>query len=134
MLYLINRRNPTTYDGGQEPVLHLVSSVERIAASNTPFVFTNRHAYLRTCQFYSDVSQLDELDWSTIRSRTWSNTEEDPDRQERKMAEFLAHRFVPWSAIEGIGVYSRSYVEDVQAILASRGSSTPTQIKQGWYY
>lgn len=50
------------------------------------------------------------------------------------MAEFLVHHFVPWTHIQGIGVFSQSYKEDAEAILAKFQVNTPVQIKQNWYY
>lgn len=135
MLYLISERHPTTYGGGQEPIIHLVSAVSTVTKAGIPFVFTDRHAYVSTCEFYNDPSQMDRaLDWKTLRSREWKSTKDDPDRKERKMAEFLVHRFIPWRHILGIGVLSQSYKEDVERILQEHGDETPVAIKQGWYY
>ena len=134
MLYQISKRRESTYGGGQEPVIHLVTTVEAIRKAERPFVFTSRHAYVSTAKFYNDAAQLIELDINTIRSRDWKNTRDDPDRRERKMAEFLAHDFVPWERIQGIGVFSQSHKEDAEAALAQYGSGTPVQIKQDWYY
>ena len=32
----------------------------------------------------------------------WKNTSEEPDRLERRMAEFLVHRHVAWDLIVGV--------------------------------
>ena len=109
MLYQISKRHESTYGGDQEPIVHLVSTVEAINKAGRPFVFTDRHAYLSTATFYNDAARLTELDIAIIRSRDWKKTEEDPNRRKRKMAEFLAHDFVSWERIQGIGVFSQSY-------------------------
>ena len=134
MLYLIDKRHSSTYGGGQEPILHLVTTVEAIAKAELSYAFTDPHAYVHTRQIYDDLTHLDKLDWNTIRSKEWHNIESDPDRKERKMAEFLVYRFVPWTLIQGIGVFSQSYKEDVTIILERFGANTPVQIKQSWYY
>ena len=134
MLYLISKRHEATYGGGQEPIVPLISTLETVSKAGRPFVFTDRHTYLSTATFYNDAAMLTELDIAVIRSRDWQKTEEDPNRQERKMAEFLAHDFVSWECIQGIGVFSQSYKEDAEAILNRYNSRTPVQIKQEWYY
>lgn len=134
MLYLIERRHPSTYGGGQEPILHLVTDVDRVRATDTPCFFTNRQAYIYYAQQIDDFSRLEELDWETLQSRDWQSTPEDPERQERKMAEFLAHRFVPWSCIVGIGVYSERYREDAVRLLAGADHLPKVQVVPKWYY
>src|SRR5581483_6242168 len=42
MLFSISKRDATTYGGGQEPILHLVSDVATISKAGIPFVFTDR--------------------------------------------------------------------------------------------
>lgn len=37
-----------------------------------------------------------------MQSKVWNNTTAEPDRLERRMAEFIVHRYLPWSAIVGI--------------------------------
>ena len=133
MLYSIARRNSKTYGGGQKPVLHLITTVEAVARAGLSYVFTDRHAYVHTRQIYDDLTRLDQLDWDTIRSEKWANTESDPDRRERKMAEFLVHRFVPWTHIQGIGVFSQSYKEDAETVLKRFEVNTRVEIKQNWY-
>src|SRR5258708_14680384 len=44
MLYLIERQHPTTYGGGQEPIIHLESSVARIESAGLSCFFTALHA------------------------------------------------------------------------------------------
>lgn len=134
MLYLIERRHPTTYGGGQEPIVHLVTDVDRVLASGTSCFFTNRHAFTSYAHQLDDFSRLDELDWEVIHSREWSNTQEDPGRRERKMAEFLAYRFVPWSCIVGIGVYSERYRQDAVRLLEGADHLPKVRVVPKWYY
>jgi hypothetical protein len=134
MLYLIHKKHETTYGGGQEPVIHLRSSTEVLSAAGLKWFFTDRNAHISYAAQIDDPSKLNELDLATIQSNTWHNTAEDPDRKERKMAECLVHRFVPWNCITGIGVFSQRYREDALAILTKYRSSTEVRIASGWYY
>ena len=58
MLYAIHTQQ-TDYQGGQRPILHLVSSAQKVAEADIPFVFTDRHAavqYVRFFQLDSSIS------------------------------------------------------------------------------
>ena len=135
MLYLIHQRHQSTYGGGQEPVIYLVSALETISKAGIPFAFTDRNALMRTRKISDDVEQLDSVvDWEVVNSTTWANTDADPDRKERKQAELLAYRFVPWKCIVGIGVYNESFRKHVATELKRFEDETPIQIKTGWYY
>ena len=46
-------------------IVIMVSSLHRLTERSVPFLFTDRHAYLVAAQFYSDVTQLDQIDWDT---------------------------------------------------------------------
>jgi hypothetical protein len=45
------------------------------------------------------------------------DTTEDGDRKRRRQAEFLVHRFFPWTLVDEIGVMTRQMAHDVQQIL-----------------
>ena len=134
MLYQIERRHPSTYSGGQEPVLHLVTDVDRVLATGTPCLFTDRHAYKGYAEQIDDFSRLRELDWNTLNSNIWNNTPSEPERMERKMAEFLAYRFVPWSCFVGIGVYNERYRQEVVRFLEEATIIPRVQVIPKWYY
>lgn len=134
MLYLIHKRHESTYGGGQEPVIHLISSVEEIQRSSIPCLFTDKQAYGRYANQIDVLNRLSELDWDAIKSNDWGYQEKVPDRRERKMAEFLAYRFVPWELIAGIGVYNKRYKDQAEQILATHMDRTKVQVMTAWYY
>ncbi|MCI0602492.1 DUF4433 domain-containing protein [bacterium] len=104
------------YSEGQEPLIYLVSSVQRIQGSGTQFVFSDGHGIAAYTDWYDDLKFLDRIDWSMVYQRYWKDTVDDMDRQRRKQAEFLAHRFCDWTLIEEIGVMNdrtKRLVEDV---------------------
>lgn len=134
MLFQIHSGQVPTFTEGQEPVIHLVSSVERIQSYGLGFAFSDRHAKLRYAKFYDRLEDLDRLDWPTIRSKSFGRTEDDPDRPARKEAEFLVHRFMPWECIEGIGVFSKKWKDRAEQTLAEYGHSTRVKTMTSWYY
>lgn len=134
MLYVIHRRNEgLSFKGGQERVVHLVSTVELAvkAAADRPFAFSDGNAGTRFTQFSKDLNQLDSLvDWSAVQAHYWS----DPAVKERKQAEFLVHDTFPWPAIVAIGVINQSVEEDVKAIVGLTAHRPKIAVKPDWYY
>jgi hypothetical protein len=59
---------------------------------------------------------------------------EDMDRQRRKQAEFLVHRFCPWEVIQRIGVLNEAVKSRVERILDRHHLSTPVEVRRQWYY
>ena len=134
MLYVIHRRNAgLSFKGGQERVVHLVSTVELAvqAAADRPFAFSDGNAGTRFTQFSKDLGQLDSLvDWNAVGELYWS----DSAVKERKQAEFLVHDSFPWTAIAAIGVINQSVEDDVKAILELAVHRPMIAVKPDWYY
>ncbi len=86
MLYSIHKGFVQGYDGGQKDIIHLESSVERVAQGKRPWCFTDGHAVEAMTDYYADVADLNRVDWAVIDHWSWKNTEEDPDRKRRKQA------------------------------------------------
>jgi hypothetical protein len=45
-----------------EEILIFVSSLRKLTELGLPFVFTDRHAYLKAANFYSDLADLENID------------------------------------------------------------------------
>jgi hypothetical protein len=137
MLYAIHSQTAQmTYKGGQKPMLHLVTTAQKVEARGLACVFSDRHAVLDYTQFFTNLTKLKTLlDWKAIRANSWGNTLENPDRKERKQAEFLVHEFLPWDFIGNIGVYDSSIETRVRAIIAGLGlNAPPVTVRPDWYY
>lgn len=138
MLYAIHCPSPgqMQYQGGQRSIIHLVSTADAVANAGLDFTFTDRHAVLGYVSFFDQLTDLSNLCWPYIQATTWNNNSAHPDRKERKQAEFLVHRFFPWSLIAEIGVYDQQIAQQVQQALNafSMGIHPAVQIKRNWYY
>jgi ssDNA thymidine ADP-ribosyltransferase, DarT len=87
-------------------IVILVSSLSALAAGGVSFVFTDRHAYLATAQFSSDLANLAaRIDWQILQKRDFARDPDDPGKFERYQAEALAHGHVPLAALTGIVCY-----------------------------
>ena len=134
MLYAINRGAVDGYDGGQEPVVHLVSSAEGVERAGLEWVFTEGHAEIAFSDFFDDLDNLDKIDWKVLAARYWFDTDEAPDRKRRRQAEFLVHQFFPWELVSLIGVYNARIQEQVCEMLKNEAHVPEVRIEPGWYY
>lgn len=122
-------RGHDNYNGGQDEIVHLVSSVNTAAALGKPWAFTDRHADLRYAIYFNSLNKLNEVDWNVMPLKYWADTD---DTREKRQAEFLVHDSFPWSAVERIGVKSTAVAAKVQALLP--GGSPPVALQPQWYY
>jgi hypothetical protein len=99
-------------------------------------VFSNGHGIAAYTEWFDDVAQLGEVDWDMVYQRYWSDNMNDMDRQRRKQAEFLVHRFCPWTLIQEIGVINNTAKIYVEALLSDFDASLnrPVNIRDAWYY
>jgi hypothetical protein len=124
------------YREGQEPLIHLVSTCQVVAAADLPFVFSDGHGLARFTAWYDQLSDLDKVDWEATYATRWNDAPEDMDRQRRKQAEFLVHRSCPWGLVTEIGVYNEAARLRAESTLAVRGlgGTVPIRVRTGWYY
>lgn len=134
MLYVISRANhpELAYRGGQGPIIHLEADLRETVAwadsNERRWAFTSSNAASNYFDDFSDLANLDKLDWDAIQASQWSG------RRELKQAEFLVERSLPWSLISRIGVHSREIHDRVLATLQASAHRPPVQIALDWYY
>jgi len=135
MLYAIAMGNVPEYTGGMDPLVYLVTTAGRLAKLGLPILFTDRNAVLETAHFTQDPADLDALiDWPLMRAKMWNNTPGEPDRRERRMAECLVHRQVPWRAIEYVATFSPARAAEAQATLARFSQGVAVRTRRDWYF
>lgn len=69
-----------------------------------------------------------------MEGRIWRNTDAEPDRVERRMAECLVHRRVPWEAIMCVATCTPTRTEEAQRTLARFGQGVPVRTERNWYF
>ncbi|MFA6968193.1 DUF4433 domain-containing protein [Bosea sp. (in: a-proteobacteria)] len=112
----------------------LVSSLPRLRIDNIPFIYTDRHAYLRAAQFFSDIGSIDRVDWPLLQSKDFRRDPEDPGKFERYQAEALVHRHLPCSSLLGIVCFRESDVPGLKAQAAADALTCPIVARPGWYF
>lgn len=134
MLFNIHTGRVPTYSEGQEPIIYFVTTVEKIVQDGHLLVFTDRQAKMKVAHFSADPADLPSLDWPTIHSSDFAHRADDPERKDRKAAEFLVHRFVPLASILGIGVYSQRWKDDCERRLVDAGMQLRVKVHPKWYF
>ena len=134
MLYVIWRANhpELEYRGGQESIIHLEADLRQAVdwadASKRRWSFTLSNAGAYYFQDYSDLDQLNKLDWQAIQAYDWRVC------REEKQAEFLVEHSFPWTLISRIGVHSRKIGDRVLRAVQASSHRPSVEIKPGWYY
>lgn len=136
MLYQLHTGWVDGYTEGQEPIIYLVSTVQRVQESGQPFVFSDGHGIAAYTAWFDSVDRLDRVDWDTVSCKWWRDTVDDNDRQRRKQAEFLIHRECSWDLIQGIGVLNDGMKAKVEGILDRFAPEMhrPVRTVPEWYY
>jgi hypothetical protein len=145
MLMTINSGNVDGCDYRQDDIVHLASNAQLVRDGKHQFVFSNLHAAKDFAEFFTDLAQLDEIDWSIFFEapliegycKYW-NSRHIPTkymhRQESRMAEFLVHQQLPIAAISEIGVRTAKGEGRVRDSLKETGWNPTVRVVPGWYF
>ena len=134
MLYLISqgKHQDLAYRGGQDPIIHLESDLKQTVqwaqGQDLRWAFTLGNAGSRYFEDRCDLNQLDEIDWTAVEARSWSNC------KEGKQAEFLIERQFPWELVSRIGVLTRGIHDEVAKVQQGMMHKPVVQIRPEWYY
>lgn len=136
MLYTISQGNVSEYDGGQEQVIYLVSTVEKVDVNSLKYAFTDGHPIMAISEFYNDLKNIGYVNFELMNEQWWNDTDEKPDRKRQRQAEFLVYKFFPWQLIAGIAVKTSTLLAEVNKIIeeANPQYKPKIAIKQNWYY
>jgi hypothetical protein len=133
MLYVIHKGGVDGYTDGQNPIVHLVVYIEDIVEQDFAFVFTDGHAEMAVSGQFTDLADLQKIDWPLLKSTYWNDTNEYPNRTQRRQAEFLVHERCPWDLVKEIGVINSESEQRIATILDQLPRPQIT-IHRDWYY
>jgi hypothetical protein len=136
MLLQLHTGRVEGYADGQDPIIYLVSTVQTVLESGSGFVFSDGHGIARYTEWFDNLDHLDKVDWEMVYQRYWADNVDDMDRQRRKQAEFLVHRFCDWSLIHEIAVIDSVMKGHVEGILKRYPPEMLRDVKvqRNWYY
>lgn len=134
MLYMLHMDNHPElgYHGGQKSIVHLEADLYRVikwADTNYKrWAFTTSNAGSYYFEDSSDINQLNKINWNAVNTHYWSECIEE------KQAEFLIEDSFPLEFVERIGVYSQSYINQIEGAFANLEYSPCIEVKSNWYY
>ena len=135
MLYAIKENNVEDYNDGQKPIIYICSNAEKVAKSETEFVFTDGHAIMvPLTHYYEDLKYLDKIDWEVIRGKYWFDSAKYPDRKRERQNEFLVYKQFSAGLIDGIIVIDKQIQNKVNSLLQANEVDLPVKICRNWYY
>jgi ssDNA thymidine ADP-ribosyltransferase, DarT len=112
-------------------IVILVSSLHKLKKLGILFVFSDRHAYLKTALFSDDLDDLSRIIWPVLQERNFKK--DDLDRFEKYQAEALVHQHVPLNALMGIVCHDQTVKTSVQADVDAKGLDLKVVTQSGWY-
>lgn len=132
MMFSISHGNVPTWHGGCKELIYLVTTLERLSEEGCVLIFTDRNAVLKIARFSADVDEMGGFtDWELMRAVWWRNTDEEPDRRERRQAECLVLDRVPFAVFQEIVVHDEAVAKQAQGALT--GLSVPVVVRADWY-
>ncbi len=134
MLYNIHTGRGGVRQLANEDIVILVSSLHKVVKLGLRFVFTDRHAYPLTANYYNHLSQLTGVDWSLLQQRNFQRDPNDPEKIERYQAEALIYQHVPMQALLGIVCYTQTIRQALTQQLAQHDLPLAVYNKPEWYF
>ena len=121
----------------QADIVYVVCSI-RSVIKHCPgkWCFTDGHAKNTLTDFFNSTDDLEKIDWKTVYSQYWNNSDEDWDRMRKKQAEFLVKDYVPVACIKSVAVYNQQRKDQVESMLQRLGMDIPVKVdtKRQLYY
>jgi len=117
-----------------EEIVILVSSLYKIKDTALEFLFTDRHAYLQTAEFYSELDRLDVIDWDILQRSDFKRDNDDLGKFERYQAEALVFQHVPIDALLGVACVNEVVAVELREQIAAAGIGLKVAVTPGWYF
>ncbi len=134
MLFRISKGGVAGYNRGQDPLVYLVSTVEKVSEAALSFAFTDGNAAAGITRFFTDLADMKKIDWKLMDQQMWKNTTSDGDRQRRRGAEFLVHDRLPLAQVGAIVTRTQAAADQVTALLGGSANQPKVRVKADWYY
>lgn len=115
-------------------IVIFITSLYKLSDDGVAFVFSDRHAYLQTAKFSSDLGALDRIDWPSLQARDFKRDPDDPEKFDRYEAEALVHRHLPVDSLLGIVCYDDEVAEELGKLLDERDMRLKIVTKPNWYF
>jgi len=111
-----------------------VGSLHKLQRTGKSFLFSDRHAYMRTASFSNDLGNLNILPWNLWQTSDFKYDSEHPDKLDRYQAEALIHEKMEIEHLLGFGCSCSATKESVEGMLAEAGLAIDVKLTPGWYF
>lgn len=128
--------NGKVSDRRQSDMIYLVTRVSKLLESQERFIFSDGHPIIAgLTRFYTDLSDLTNIDWPLMEDKYWADTDTDKDRKRRRQAEFLMPNKCLLTSFLGICVIDDAKLEYVgDTLKRMQVHHLQTKIRPHWYY
>jgi len=118
-----------------EEIVVMISSLHRIAQLGIPFVFTDQHAFRKTASYFTDVADLNRIDWPLLNRRDFRKYDtNDPGKTDRYQAEALIWKHLPVEAFLGIAAYTEEVAAWLRAEVIRLSKDVDIRAQRNWYF
>ena len=117
-----------------DEIIILVSRLNHIQDGGHQFLFTDRHAYPITAQYYNNLDDLDKIDWALLQARNFKRNPDDPLQIERYQAEALIYQNLPVDMLIGVICYTDNVKSNLEKELHARNMDLSVHKIRGWYF
>jgi len=117
-----------------EDILILVSNLHRVAELELDYVFTDMHAYYHLASFYTDLAELNKIDWPLLQNRDFKRDSNDLQKFERYQAEALIYGHCPLEALQGVVCYNDAVQKQVESQLQNVAQELKVITRPRWYF
>lgn len=120
----------------QREIVYLCAKLTDLANNNFQWCFTDGNAAKRITRYYTDLGNINDIDWRSIKSNDFrtDNADGDEDRIRKKHAEFLVKDFIPSEALKGIAVYNDNVKNIVDELVEKLDLDIEVKIKKNFYF
>lgn len=133
MMYSISHGNVPSFEGHHNDLIYLATTTQVLVDRGLTLLFSDRNAVLGYAKFGPEASSDQLVDWDLMQETWWHNTPEEPDRKERRMAECLVWKSVPFDCFPYIAAHGETQATKVNTILAQAGRNVAVGVRPDWY-
>lgn len=107
-----------------------------LANSEFQWCFTDGNAAKVITRCFTDLKDIDNIDWLSIESKDCrsDNADGDGDRIRKKHSEFLVKDFIPNPKIKTIAVYNSNTKKIIDTIVKKLNLNIKVVVKQSYYF
>jgi len=134
MMYKIKTGHGGIRQFRNHEIVIIVSSLRGLLERGVVAIFSDRHAYLQTAQFFSCLDDLDKIDWEILQRRDFKRDVDDPEKTDRYQAEALVHRYLPIDSLAGIVCFSENEKGTLEWQCAEVGIDLKVVAKSSWFF